>query len=227
VRVYVYVRVHTHTFTPCYVCVYTGKCSRLCLQHRHVLYTRIYLSVAVLSALHIVVWDVVVVSSARLHYKYNTNTPILYAYLRSSLLLAVVVVLTLFFLVVCVCVCVHMCMLFIGGGINMLLRHKLTPPHLTRSGICSILTETVQENCLCLLQRGTAIDKSLICRKNLCSRIVLILHVDRKKPPPGGVFYLLCSLIKSRVREISRRDATVASRREISLTRLLIWEHSK
>jgi len=41
---------------------------------------------------------------------------------------------------------------------------------------------------------------------------------------PGGVFYLLCSLIKSRVYEISRRDATVASGREISYTRLLIRE---
>jgi len=38
--------------------------------------------------------------------------------------------------------------------------------------------------------------------------------IDRT-PPPGEVFYLLCSLIKSRVYVISRRDATVASRREI------------
>ena len=38
-----------------------------------------------------------------------------------------------------------------------------------------------------------------------------------RNPPPGGGFYLLCSLIKSRVYEISRRDTTVVSRRE-SLT---------
>ena len=30
--------------------------------------------------------------------------------------------------------------------------------------------------------------------------------------PPGGVFYLLCSLIKSRVYEISRRDPNLERR---------------
>jgi len=50
---------------------------------------------------------------------------------------------------------------------------------------------------------------------------------SKEPSPPGRVFYLLCSLIKSRVYEVSRRDATVASRREISYTRLLIREHRK
>ena len=48
---------------------------------------------------------------------------------------------------------------------------------------------------------------------------------SKETPSPGGVFYSLCSLIKSRVSEISRRDATVASCLQISYTRLLIREH--
>jgi len=43
--------VYAHTFTPSYACVCTGKCSRPCVQHKHLLYTRIYPSVAILSAL--------------------------------------------------------------------------------------------------------------------------------------------------------------------------------
>jgi len=62
----------------------------------------------------------------------------------------------------------------------------------------------------------------------LCSLSLSLSAVGSKKNPfPGRVFYLLCSLIKSRVSEISRRDASVASRREISYKRLLNREHSK
>jgi len=63
--------------------------------------------------------------------------------------------------------------------------------------------------------------------KSICVLSIRVLSISSKEtPPPGGVFCLLCSLTKSRVQEISPRDATVASRREISYTRLLIREHS-
>ena len=61
----------------------------------------------------------------------------------------------------------------------------------------------------------------------LTKTMTIIPSWSKEPTPPGppvGVFYLLYSLIKSRMQEISRGDATVASRREISYTRLLIRE---
>jgi len=105
--------------------------------------------------------------------------------------------------------------------------------HTSKPAHCNALQHTAT-HCNALQHTATLCNTLQHSRQHVCwnmSKTCLLKHVkdfDRKNPPPpGGVSYLLCSLIKNRVQGPPSKDLYQVLRGGSSYTRFLMREHSK